>query len=324
MSLKWSCSRCSNYYLYRHHIQDLLSFTAGGKENYLAPQIFIPDSPQDTFTALNPGYVKRRALSASSKIFETSGRIVEPVFNQRRWIPPNIEIKLNLRRSQPEIYLVSSTTTSPCPYKIVFEDVQLRIHRHVINPKIITNHQKLLSSGKRMQLPTRSYDVKTFSVAKGSMNVASEILWSGVLPEMIVFFMQDTERVLGKLNKSIFCLNHFNIQSLVITVNGDSVLWREITFDMSKDINLIGFETIQAAFTHPELGTGITKDDYKNGTFMVVLDLSPDNFGGAFQPQKQGQLQIELKFREALTNTITCFAIAQNQTLIQIDKNNQV
>lgn len=85
-------SRCSNYYLYRHHIQDLLSFTAGGKENYLAPQIFIPDSPQDTFTALNPGYVKRRALSASSKIFETSGRIVEPVFNQRRWIPPNIEI----------------------------------------------------------------------------------------------------------------------------------------------------------------------------------------------------------------------------------------
>lgn len=92
VSLKWSCSRCSNYYLYRHHIQDLLSFTAGGKENYLAPQIFIPDSPQDTFTALNPGYVKRRALSASSKIFETSGRIVEPVFNQRRWIPPNIEI----------------------------------------------------------------------------------------------------------------------------------------------------------------------------------------------------------------------------------------
>lgn len=315
--------RCPDYYAYRHAVQDILCFPPTAKATALNSQVFIADSKQQVFNSSDDGYTVRRNLAKDSKLFEVSGRIASGIFAQNRWLPHPIELKVTLRRSPPEFSLVSIVAqTGACPYKVEFEKVELRITKHEINPSVLQQHERHLNSGKRLQFPTRTHEVSAFNVAKDTLNVTSSTLFSGVLPETLIFCMVDSEAMLGKLSKTCFKFDPNELQSITVTVNGETTLWRELNFDLNNNIYLQGYETLFSACG--EQGNGITHKDYtSNGLFFVVLDINPHNKGNKFLLPHTGQLQISLRFKTALTKSITCLAIGQFQYLIQVDKNGQ-
>ena len=265
----------------------------------------------------------RKTLADRSAIFEISGRIATGMFAQNRWLPHPIELKLTLRRSPPEFSLVSGTTISGvCPYKVEFEKVELRITKHEINPTVLQQNERNLNSGKRYQFPTRTHEISAFNIQKDTLNVTSSTLFSGVLPETLVFCMLHSESILGKLSKSCFKFDPFNIQSIIVTVNGETTLWKEMPFDMDQNVYLQGYETLFNACG--DQGNGITHRNYTSeGCFFVVLEINPRNQGNKFLLPRTGQLQVSLRFKTPLAQSITCLAIGQFQYLIQVDKNGQ-
>jgi hypothetical protein len=319
-------TKCSSYYGYRHHISDLLSLSPVKKNELAALQLYIPDVGEDKFDSSNSGFVTRQKKSAESKTIELCGRINESLFTQNRWLPPGIEIKLTMRRAIPEFSLDSLTEKvgSLCPYRIDFKEVRLRMRRHIVSPQVLAAHQKALASNHRYQFPTRTLDVKSFAASKDSIHITSETLISGVLPECMVFCMVETDRMLGNLKKSAFRFDHFDLRSLVVKVNGEAMLHKEIQFDINKNISLLGFKTLERAWAFSDLGNGLTLDNYINGCFAVVIDLNPMSLGNKFQNLNRGQLQIQLTFGNKLTENITCMLFCQNVELIEIDKNMHV
>jgi len=191
-------SRSTGFYPYRHHIQDLLSFGQGVKDSLLTNQLFYPDTTQDIFDTTNKGFIARKNFVNLSTPFEIIGRLADSVFQQNRFFPPNIELKLSLRRSVPEFCLVGAEVkTAPFPFKIAFDEVAFYCKRHLVNPYVAAQHQKLLSSGKRYQYPMRVHEIKSFVVGKDAQTVVSETIFSGNLPEFLVVCFVSSKALLG-------------------------------------------------------------------------------------------------------------------------------
>jgi len=86
----------------------------------------------------------------------------------------------------------------------------------------------------------------------------------------------------------------------------------------------MGYNTLFTAISDQEYGSTVSREDYLNGAFFVVLDLTPNSSGQNFQGLRKGQVHLELKFSKALKKTITCIAMGMFQNLVTIDANQNV
>lgn len=315
----------TGFYPYLHHIQDVLSYGSGVKDSMLTSQLFYPDTTQDTFSTDNKGFQARKAFANLSAPFEISARLSQGIFQQNRYLIPGLEVKIDIRRSLPQFSLVGAENkTTPFPYKIEFEEVVLYCKRHVVNPFIASQHQKLLSSGKKCQYPMRIQELKTFTIGKDSQSVISETVFSGNLPEFLILTFVSSKALLGSVDRSAFNFQHFDIESVVVSVDGDSSVYRNLTFDTSKKLGLLGFNTLFNALPDISTGSTVNRNTFFTGHFMLVFDLLPSNLHNRFQIRKQGSIKIELQFRTPVPEPINAIVLAQFQALLQIDKERNI
>ena len=69
----------------------------------------------------------------------------------------------------------------------------------------------------------------------------------------------------------------------------------------------------------------IDREDYERGYTLFAYDLSPDlTEEGYFNLVKEGSIRVELKFAQALPNTINVIAYAEFESIIEINREKQV
>jgi len=61
-----------------------------------------------------------------------------------------------------------------------------------------------------------------------------------------------------------------------------------------------------------------------NGQFLICLDLNPGNSGNNFQKTRFGQIKIDLRFQNPLSETITCIVLGSFQGKLEIDSRKNV
>jgi len=102
----------SNFYPYHAWIQRQLSCGESEKKSELTSEIYYKDSAPDDYTLTgNPGFKSRYALSTESAAFEIIGKPYATIFQQKRYIPNNVNMSIAFRRSSPKFSLSSATTT---------------------------------------------------------------------------------------------------------------------------------------------------------------------------------------------------------------------
>jgi len=311
-------SSSGNMYSFRHHISNLLSYGTGYKSTILSEQLYYPDDKQDTFTKTgNLGFKTRHELVAASKEFEVIGYINEAIFKQQRYIPGFVNMLLTLRRNDPSFSLVHADGTKS--YKIVMNEVIFYLKRHVLSPEVIAYHKNLLSGSKRFQYPMRQSLTRAFVIAKGSQTHLSEVLFRSKLPEFCVLTFVKTSAYIGKINESPFNFQDFKVSSIQFSVDGDKTVYSHLDFNSSENLCLMGYHTLSTALPNCFADHGISRSDYLNGNFAVCIPLMPNNHGNRYQLERTGQLSVELKFHEALEDSVTCIVMGVFATKMEID-----
>jgi len=316
----------SNLYPYKYYLENLLGQGELAKKSFLSNELYFPDTAQDNFSAANTGFEKRRTFTEDSKSVELIGRIIDPISSQPKYLPTGIEIKINLKKSSPAFCLVSSIPPAdgtPFPYKIVYESAIFFCKRHMINPKIMSHHYKLLQSNKRFNYPLRYTDVKSFQIASGSLGVTSETLFSGPIPSFVVVGIVSAKAINGDLTKSPYSFKRNSISSISITLDGDSTsLFRQIKF--ADDQNLLGYQSLFSIVPVKEISNSISREDYMNGKFLVAVDLVAAHAPGRFHPQRNAQLKLDIQFNTATTESLNVICLGNFQSLLQIDKDRNI
>jgi len=235
-------SKSSSLYAYKAHILDTLCHGSGYKSSQLSRQLFLMDSKPDTFSTENTSFVTRGTYCLESSPFEVIGRISESVFESSRFFPPGVEVRVSLRRSDPSFCLDGTEPAAGAkfPYQIVFDDATLYVRKYVVNPRILALHNQILSSKQKFYYPVKSFETRSFNIAIGTQSISSETLFRSILPEYLILTLVDSAAFSGKLSKGCFSFQPFDLQSVSVSLDGDSTMYRQLDFNTSNSLALLG------------------------------------------------------------------------------------
>ena len=251
---------------YVGYLTNLLGSSPDQKQNELQNILFYPPKQADTFTAKTDptcGFTKRAKLAQESKVFEMIGKLPIDICYQNKYLPPSAKVKITLRRSLAQFCIDANKeeiggSIPGCPFRYVIEEAVLIVPKHKVDEKAIVNHGKLV-------YPVCSPNVKTYTISSGNISHIAPSFINGNLPQQIYIGLVSNSAFNGNVKKSPFNFQHFGMQSISLSINGQDQVYKTIHYDFVNDKYLEGLATLKDAAVNPSLGNGLCRENFLNG-----------------------------------------------------------
>ena len=318
-------SPSTNTYPYRAYLETLLSYGGEAKRGHLTSALWYKDTAGkfDVLEDTNIGFKKRQELAKLSGSVDMMGRLHSDLFFQDRYLLNNVDVKIRMVRSKNAFAINSAAALAGCKVKI--EEASLFVRRVKISPAVQLAHIKALEKGTA-KYPIRRVDCKVFSVAAGHLSSTQENLFLSQIPKRVVLGFCDTAAYNGSYAKNCFNFKNYDINYLALYVDGQQIPSKPLQPDFDKTF----VRSYMSLFTgtgqqHQDEGNDISRSDYYQGNTLFAFDLTPDLSDGAnFNLIKQGNLRVEVHFKNPLPTTINAIVYAEFENIIEIDRSRNV
>ena len=312
-------------YAYKAFFETLLGFTEDAKNSYLSASGWYNDSSDKTFQTSRTSILKPNPIAGSGegKIIKLMGKLHLDLAFQPKAILGGTTIKLTLVPNDPAFYLFTSDT-SIVP-EVVFESVSLYVHRSKVNFPIVEGHNLALNK-QTAKYPICRSNVKSFTISSGTVNASIDNAISGQLPRRIFIAMVPNDAFTGVLNKNPFDFKNYKLNYIATYIDGVQYPSKPYQPNFDKNLTLreyLGlFESLNQLTTDSALTLKHT--EWIAGNTIFGFNFSPDtsddcNKVGYVSPIKRGTLRIDLRFAEAMTETINVLVFCEYDNLIEID-----
>ena len=329
-------SSSTNTYPYRAYIETLLNYGEDAKKSLLTCEGFFKDTQPDNVntsrfvkTSTDPAYVlvegdkglwDRYNLIKNSQVVDMIGQLHCDIFQQNRLMINMVDIKIKMIRSKPEFCLVSPTGNG---YKVVLEHASMFIRKVKVNPAVSIAHAKALEKTS-CKYPIDRVICKTYSIAKGSYSFLQDNVFLGLMPKRVILTCVGNAAMNGDYTQNPYLFSHHNANSVSIYVDGQPVPTKPLELNFSSKNYVRAYYSLFSGF-HNDKGIYLSKEEYANGYVLYAFDLSPDMCDGEhFNLQRQGNLRVEIKFSEAIAQTLSVLIYAEFQNVIEISKSRHV
>jgi hypothetical protein len=324
----------NNTYPYRAYIETLLSYGHDAKRSQLTSALYYKDEGGDAGfeegdptvgTATNKGMVKRNSFFNTGNIVSLQGPIHLDLMFQDRYLPSDVGLQLRFIRSKDAFCLMSD---GPNPgFRVKIHECKLLVRKVNISPTVFIEQAKAFEVGNA-KYPIRRVVCKSYSVSTGMRDNIHEGLFTGQIPSRIVIGMVENEAFNGSYRRNPFNFKHYNLSSIKIYVDGQphsNIKTIECDFETHNSMSgYLSLFTGSGKYRRDE-GLDIDREEYENGYTLFAYDLSPDlSEEGYFNLIKEGSIRVELKFAQALPNTINVIAYAEFESVIEINREKQV
>ncbi len=322
-------------YPYRAMIETLLSYGHDAKESQLSSSLFYKDTAghMDVVdptvaddTNANLGLRNRYELTQRSRVVDMIGRLHCDILFQNKYLLNGVNMKIKLIRSKNEFCLVSSDEAPD--FRVHILEATLFVRRMKISPSIQIAHNRALEKGNA-KYPIRRALCKMISVPAGNITLTQDHVFLGSLPNRIVIGCVDNTAFSGSFNSNPFNFQHYNVASVAIHVDGEQIPATPLRpMFTGASLNYVrAYHTLFSGTNkmHQDQGNEITRFDYGSGYTLYAFDLTPDlTCGGHFNLKKQGNLRLEVNFRQPLAQTINVIVYAEFENIIEIDKSRNI
>ena len=321
----------NNTYAYRSYIETLLSYGPSAKNSQLTSSLYYKDvahamedaNPlQDNIH--NTGLKKRHSFFAGGRVVDMLGCIHSDLFFQEKFLPSDVGMRIRLVRNRDAFCLMSSAANPR--FKIKLHDCKLFIRKVKLSPSVFIAHAKALEVGNA-KYPIHRAVCKTFTIPRGNMDFSQENLFSGQMPTRLVIGCVDNDAYNGSYTKNPFNFKHYDLTQLKIYLDGQQqhIKPLEPNFGAHQYI-----ESYMSLFSgtgkqRKDEGNDIQRDDFSGGYALYAFDLTPDmSEDDHFNLAREGSIRVDLKFANALQNTINVIAYAEFENVIEIDRNRSI
>jgi len=263
------------------------------------------DSPAD-----NTSFGVRHNFIAESRSVKMCEMMHTELTSLDRYLVPGLDMTFVFSLNDPGFYLqtLPGDTTK---YSIDFEDFYLSFDRILLSEHIDKAIESKLKS-KNAIYPVHRGTLRTKQIPANEHNALWQSMYTGSLPETVTICMIDSKAFNGDKEKNIFNFQHFNLESIVLRVNSQSVPGQPLVCDFGKDEAIRAYRHFfdNVGVNNSNNPSLMTYEDFLKGATIFPFDLTPDKcalFHGHIK--QNGGIELDIKFKSALTTGITILAL---------------
>src|SRR5277367_1800611 len=317
-------------YAYKAYFESLLGFTKDAKESYLsASGYYIDNTSKSVVSTTASKFIKPQTIATTGEgeSIELMGKLHLDLAFQPRALLGGSTLKFTLVPNEPNFYMMTSDdTVTPI---VTFEMASLYIHRSKIAMSVVEGHNSALSRGTA-KYPICRTQVRSFNVNTGTTTTSIDNAIHGQLPRRVFVTIVPNSAFSGNIKQNPYNFKHYNLTYIAVYIDGTQFPAKAFTPDFTKKLytrEYLGlFESLNQLTTDSVIA--LTKEQWADGNTIYGFNFAPDLGDdcckqGYANPIKSGALRLELKFSEALTETISVLMYCEFDNLIEIDLNRQ-
>ena len=289
-------------------IEEVAAAQAGGNVTYRT-------IPNDRVMG-NNGLYKRHLLTKNSASVELLGPLRIDLFEQERYIPNGVSLKIRFHRQAHSFVLMAAENT----YKVVIEDAQLLMRKVKPSPGVqLGHHDAMLKMPAKF--PITRKECKVHSIATGLRDVKKDNLFLGQLPKRVAIAMVESDAFAGNVAKNPFNFKPFDSRHVQLYVDGEPARSQPLKLVAGDGQYIHGFDTLFRGLSRldGEKSSIIKRKDWSRGYALYVFDLTQDLDADDHYPLiKHGNLRLEVEFGTALPEPINILVYAEFDNIVEI------
>lgn len=273
-------------------------------------------------TAGNNGLHRRYLHTRLSQEFQLTGGLRIDMFEQDRYLPNGISMKLRFHQQNASFALMAPEDL----YKIEILDAFITMRKVKVSPGVLLGHADAMMKSPA-KFPITRKECKVLAIPQGFHSFVKDNIFLGQLPKRLVIGMVHNEAFAGSIGKNPFNFEDFGINYMQLYTDGEPVLAKPLRLNVNEGNYLDGFELLSRAFDKcdGEKSSIIKREDWSRGYSLFSFDLTPDYDGEDHYPLiKHGNLRLEMSFAAALAQTVNVIVYAEFDNIVEISEGRNI
>ena len=316
-------------YMYKAAIENLLNYSKNTKDLQLSS--IGMTSNNDHFDSVKPGQgdlsgAINAGLIARKKLFGVEGKgsgnfkgvLLADICNQARLILDGVDVGITLWPSKNEFRLMSA---NPC--QLIIEDIYLDVCKVQVNKYCMTGHKAGLEISNGLY-PIQKTVIIAKEIGSGSHGQTFDDLFNGYIPTKMVVGMVDSDAFSGNYQLNPLRFQHFDIDQLGFTVNGEPTPREPYMYDMNNNLFIEAYNSLYEVTGKfgEDFDNGISQEMWKNGLALTAFNVDPttaNDFRYLGMPEK-GHSRLTVHLRTATVKPIMLIIYATFPGRVEIDE----
>lgn len=326
-----------NAYPYRAYIETLLNYSGPALYSHLTAGLWYTDTAGNMDASptvpngaqgANKGLLQRQYFTSNGQTLDLIGHLHCDVFNQGKFLINGVEMRVRLVRSKDAFCLMDFSDDGKFTVRV--KEATLIVRRAKISPGILLAHANALAK-TTAKYPITRVEVKSFTMHRGVQGDTLDNVFLGQLPKRIILGFVKNRAFNGNRQLNPYNFEHFSTNFLSLYVDGMQIPSRPLQPRFTGE-NKTYIDSFHTLFTGTGIhflneGINIDRTTYPLGFCLFAFDLTPDlsaHFSSHWNLVRSGSVRIEVRFANALTETINCIVYAEFDNMLEIDANRQI
>ena len=273
------------------------------------------------YVGSNSGYTERGRPTKDGNPGNMEGCLYLDICQgENRAILNGVSVNLKLFQSLNEFRLMRLGTKN---YKLKIISAVWKICYISLDPNMILAHDEALKISPAIYPFWRS-DLKSFSVAKGSLNFMTDNIYHGKVPSKLVIGMISNAGYSGDYDKNPFDFKHMNLNYLEVTVDGQPVPNRALTPNFEKGDFVSSYLSLLDNNYDRKNGIIIKLLEYHKGYTLFLFDIQSFLSGHIMSKSIKGHIRLTMRFAKALSETINIIIYGKFPESLTVDHSRNV
>lgn len=204
-------------------------------------------------------------------------------------------------------------------YKVLITDAVFKACHVKVSDVVMLAHNETLNQGPVMY-PFWKSVIKSFAVPKGVSTFSSDDIFHGEVPSKLILGFVESTAFTGDYKLNPFNFQHFNVNSLQLSVDGQSVPQTHLSPNFATGDYVSSYLTLFFNKYPTHGGNFISREDYANGYSLFVFDISGEADRDFMSKQKKGHTRLQLTFGEVTPAPLMVIAYSLFPGLVTVDK----
>jgi hypothetical protein len=275
----------------------------------------------------NTGNKQRWDNTKGSQRYEMEGPIGVDVLTCERMLLNGMNLKLTFHHTLPAFYLLAEDPTKK--YKVVIEDMYLKIPHVNVNSAILLGHDAALKASPALY----PFDKKEFTghlIDKNALKSTAQNIFQGKLPNLLVIALINDLAYSGDLSLNPFEFGHFGLSHIDLRVNSQLFNSRAIELNVSDPKNIKCLEAYDdmlnalRKWEHAN-GTIINRTDYCGGYTFFIYDFEHGFANSANYPVfEKGGINVDFNFHSTRSHAVQALFCGYYRVMYGVDHSRRI